>query len=39
MIRTKFKNILTSCGKNGACKETQIALQKSANPIMINVDH
>lgn len=31
--------ILTSCGKNGACKLTQIALQKSARPIMISVDH
>lgn len=30
---------LTSFGKNGACKLTQIALQKSASPIMINVDH
>lgn len=31
--------LFTSFGKNGACKLTQMALQKSANPIMINVDH
>lgn len=30
---------LTSCGKNGACKLTQIALQKSANPITKSVNH
>lgn len=33
------KKILASCGKNGACKLTQMALQKSASPIMISVDH
>lgn len=30
---------LTSCGKKGACKLTQMALPKSASPIMINVNH
>lgn len=29
----------TSCGKKGACKLTQIALPKSARPIMISVNH
>lgn len=33
------KLALTSCGKNGACKLTQMALQKSASPIMTRVDH
>lgn len=30
---------ITSFGKNGACKLTQIALQKSANPIIMSVNH
>lgn len=40
-IREKIAifNILTSCGKNGACRLTQMALQKSASPMIINVDH
>lgn len=31
--------LLTSGGKKGACKLTQIALPKSASPMMINVSH
>lgn len=38
-LNCKLFSIRTSCGKNGACKLTQIALQKSANPITKSVNH